>query len=68
MDLPPQAGTETLGPNYRKNGTRTQQRASEQFIAVSNTNPNPFASIKSAGAILDNVARFAAGTLRVHGQ
>jgi len=45
---------------------RQLQRAIEEFLQVSNAAPKPFVWTKTADAILDKVARYAAETLRAH--
>lgn len=45
---------------------RQLQTAIEEFLQVSNAAPKPFVWTKTADAILEKVARFAAETLRAH--
>lgn len=45
---------------------RQLQAAIEEFLRVSNAVPKPFVWTKTADAILDKVARYAADTLRAH--
>lgn len=44
------------------------QSAIREFLDVHNENPQPFKWTKSADEILDNIKRFAQGTLDFHGQ